>query len=160
MVLDKFLSTRVTWEDSLSMGQLSPAGACLWGILLVANWGRNVQPTMCVAVHSQVGWDCTGETAEQARGTKPGSSIPPWFLLPAPALGSCTGFLQWCNVTCKPNKPFCPQVIFGQCFITATGKQNRTVAFSPEADEWPIRMAKPSRDGTNVLPPFRSHSVS
>lgn len=64
--------------------------------------------------------------AEQARGIQPMSSVLPWSLLQFPPLGSCLSswpdFPSRWTVTCKPNKPCPPQVVFG-CGVHHSGRK-------------------------------------
>ena len=70
----------------------------LWGIFLINDrWGR-AQPTVGGASPEQMILGCIRKQAEQAMGSKPASSVPPWplhqFLLEVPYLCFCPDFPQ------------------------------------------------------------------
>jgi hypothetical protein len=82
------------------------------------------------------------EQGEQARGSKPVSSIPPrllhQLLLPGsypvrvPVLTQLLSVMKATVWKCKPNKPFLPSLLFVQwCFITAVATLTKI-----ERDTW------------------------
>lgn len=84
--------------------------ACLWGICWICTV-HNTTP-------GQVVMGCTRKQTEPTMGSEPGSSLPPWFLLPF------FEHLPWILLMVankrKPNKRFPPQAALGQCSVAVT----------------------------------------
>lgn len=76
--------TRVTWEEGLSVGsnRWTCGNVCVWGeVILVDDCCGTIQPAMGDTIPRQVDLCCIRMQVEQARESKPGSSLPSWFLL-------------------------------------------------------------------------------
>lgn len=93
-------------------------GECLWGILLLVDWSRRVQPIVSGTILWQLVWGCITKMAEQEWASKRHSSIVSY-------LGSCLGLLPGCLfVTCKSNKPFPSLSFFWTCCWSQQQKAN------------------------------------
>lgn len=72
--LDTFRKWVSPFRNGLQKVGLWP---CLGGVLLIANWCGRAQATVGSPIPEQASLSCSGKLAEQARGRKPASSVPP-----------------------------------------------------------------------------------
>ena len=109
---ENLTQARVIWkEKNLNWGDASIRSSC-GAFFLIGDWLERAQPIVGHAIPGLVGLGSKRKQPEQATGSKPVSSTPPWsphasrFL---PCLSSCPHFLWWWTAI----NPFLPNLPFG-----------------------------------------------